>query len=78
MRSFRHAWWAAGIMLLWQALSPAACTAGPRSEPCRNDGDCPEAEHGNAHCVNHQCVECVTRAACGPHRTCENGACVPD
>lgn len=66
-----------------RALLPALgllatqCFADPKHQACRIDGDCPDAEHGRAYCVQNRCVECVTRASCGPHLTCVKGACVP-
>jgi hypothetical protein len=59
------------------ALLSVGCAPGAASSSCRNDSECPDAEHGRAYCVNHHCVECITKASCGPHRTCESGSCVP-
>jgi hypothetical protein len=59
-------------------LSASQCAPTPLGTPCRNDGECPDGERGHAYCVRRHCVECVTKASCGPHRTCRAGECVQD
>lgn len=57
-------------------LLAVGCTPGVNVAPCRNDSDCPDADRGRAYCVRQRCVECITRASCGPHMTCTEGQCV--
>jgi hypothetical protein len=55
----------------------ASLGCGPASAPsCRNDAECRRADDTLRYCVRNRCVECVTKAACGPHRTCAEGRCV--
>jgi hypothetical protein len=63
----------------WLAIGllTTQCAPEAKSAACRNDGDCPDAERGRAYCVRRHCVECITRASCGPHMTCAKGQCVP-
>lgn len=67
-----------GTVFLALGLLTMQCTPDPKRQACRIDSDCPDAERGRAYCAQHRCVECVTRASCGPHMACVKGACVPD
>lgn len=57
-------------------LLMSQCAPTPRNLPCSNDSDCPDGERGHAFCASNHCVECVTSASCGAHRTCHAGECV--
>lgn len=63
------------LLIVLAALTPQ-CAPEPNHQACSNDGDCPDAERGRAYCVHSRCVECITRASCGPHRSCVKGECV--
>jgi hypothetical protein len=65
------------VMGLGFVVTGSGCTSGPRSANCTNDGQCADSDEGRAYCVNSRCVECVTNAACGPHKRCAAGSCVP-
>jgi hypothetical protein len=74
-----NTWPARGVRLLWLALGllTTQCFPDAKRQACRIDADCPDAERGRAYCVQSRCVECITRASCGPHMTCVKGECVP-
>lgn len=63
-------------LLMLIALVVSSCGPEARFAACRNDSECPDAEHGRAYCVRRRCVECITRASCGPHKECSEGRCV--
>jgi hypothetical protein len=63
-----------GVVLVFAG---ANCAPAARSANCSNDGECSDADSGRAYCVQSRCVECVTNAACGDHKRCAAGSCVP-
>lgn len=66
-------WVIAGAVLA--ALFAIDC--GPAASPsCANDAECKQIDEALRYCVRNRCAECVTKAACGPHRTCSLGRCV--
>jgi hypothetical protein len=75
LRRLTQVAFAFGLLLV---LGIPACAPGAQSAACRNDGDCPDGSKGRAYCVRRHCVECVTKASCGPHFTCRDGSCVED
>jgi hypothetical protein len=66
-------WILAGTML----ATSLVYNCGPAASPsCANDAECKRIDEKLHYCVRNRCVECVTKAACGPGLTCSLGRCV--
>jgi len=66
----------AGILIAVTALFSFSDCAPAQAPSCGNDRECESLGASFHYCLNARCVECVTSAACGANRRCEQGACI--